>query len=150
MAAHQALPSLGSSRQEHWSGLPLPSPMHESENWKWSRSVVSDSLQCHGLQPTRLLCPWDFPGKSTGVGCHYLLPPHADHPPKANSSLVHPRYGQAPVVEELYKALPKKMTAASNTEIFAGANIFCEWSIKGMKSDNRSPWAFSGQRHSEL
>ena len=27
----------------------------------------------HGLQPTRLLCPWDFPGKSTGVGCHCLL-----------------------------------------------------------------------------
>ena len=32
MAAHQALPSLGFSRQEHWSGLPFPSPMHESEN----------------------------------------------------------------------------------------------------------------------
>ena len=31
------------SRQEHWSGLPFPSPMHESEKWKWSRSVVSDS-----------------------------------------------------------------------------------------------------------
>ena len=31
MAAHQASPSLGFSRQEHWSGLPLPSPMHESE-----------------------------------------------------------------------------------------------------------------------
>ena len=30
-AAHQASPSLGFSRQEHWSGLPLPSPMHESE-----------------------------------------------------------------------------------------------------------------------
>ena len=30
-AAHQAPPSLGFSRQEHWSGLPLPSPMHESE-----------------------------------------------------------------------------------------------------------------------
>ena len=27
----------------------------------------------HGPQPTRLLCPWDFPGKSTGVGCHRLL-----------------------------------------------------------------------------
>ena len=27
----------------------------------------------HGLQPTRLLCPWDFPGKNTGVGCHCLL-----------------------------------------------------------------------------
>src|SRR5574337_991167 len=38
-----------------------------------SHSVVSDSPRPHGLQPTRLLCPWDFPGKSTGVGCHYLL-----------------------------------------------------------------------------
>ena len=43
MAAHQALPSLGFSRQEHWSGLPFPSPMHEREKWKWSHSVVSDS-----------------------------------------------------------------------------------------------------------
>ena len=41
--------------------------------WKWSCSVMSDTLQPHGLQPTRLLCPWDFPGKSTGVGCHCLL-----------------------------------------------------------------------------
>ena len=31
MAAHQAPPSLGFSRQEHWSGLPFPSQMHESE-----------------------------------------------------------------------------------------------------------------------
>ena len=31
MAAYQAPPSLGFSRQEHWSGLPFPSPMHESE-----------------------------------------------------------------------------------------------------------------------
>ena len=47
--------------------------MHESEKCKWSCSVVFDSLQLHGLQPTRLLRPWDFPGKSTGVGCHCLL-----------------------------------------------------------------------------
>ena len=40
---------------------------------KWSRSVVSDSSRPHGLQPTRLLHPWDFPGKSTAVGCHCLL-----------------------------------------------------------------------------
>ena len=40
MAAHQAPPSLGFSRQEHWSGVPFPSPMHESEKWKWSCSVV--------------------------------------------------------------------------------------------------------------
>ena len=75
MAAHQAPPSLGFSRQEHWSGLPFSSPMNESEKWKWSRSVVSDSWRPHGLQPTRLLHPWDFPGKSTGVGCHFLLLP---------------------------------------------------------------------------
>ena len=37
------------------------------------RPVVSDSLQPHGLQPTRLLCPWDFPGNSTGVDCHFPL-----------------------------------------------------------------------------
>ena len=73
MAAHQAPPSLGFSRPKHWSGLPFPSPMHESEKSKWSRSVVSDSMQPHGLKPTRLLRPWDFPGKSTGVGCHCLL-----------------------------------------------------------------------------
>ena len=36
-------PSLGFSRQEQWSGLPFPSPMHESEKWKWSCSVMSDS-----------------------------------------------------------------------------------------------------------
>ena len=48
-AAHQAPPSLGFSRQEHWS-----------EKSKWSCSVVSDSLQPHELQPTRylMLCKW--------------------------------------------------------------------------------------------
>ena len=71
--AHQAPPSLRFSRQEHWSGLPFPSPMHESEKWKWSCSVVSDPQRPHGLQPSRLLHPWDFPGRSTGVGCHCFL-----------------------------------------------------------------------------
>ena len=36
-------------------------------------SCLSNSSRPHGLQPTRLLRPWDFPGKSTGVGCHCLL-----------------------------------------------------------------------------
>ena len=69
----RATPSLGFSRQEHWSGLPFPSPVQTSEKGKWSRSVMSDSSKPQGLQPTRLLRPWDFPGKSTGVGCHCLL-----------------------------------------------------------------------------
>ena len=36
-------------------------------------SVMSDSVRPHRQQLTRLLCPWDSPGKNTGVGCHALL-----------------------------------------------------------------------------
>ena len=74
-AAYQAPQSLGFSKQEHWSGLPFPSPMYESEKWK----VKVKSLSCVRLLAT----PWtaayqappsmDFPGKSTEVGCHCLL-----------------------------------------------------------------------------
>ena len=45
----------------------------------WKRKVKVKSLSrvrlfsTHALQPTRFLCPWDFPGKNTGVGCHFLL-----------------------------------------------------------------------------
>jgi len=49
-AAHQAPPSLGFSRQEHWSGLPFPSPVHESEKWK---------VKLKSLSRVRLLAtPW--------------------------------------------------------------------------------------------
>ena len=41
--------------------------------WKWNCSFVSDSWWPHGLQPTRFLRLWDSPGKSTEVGCHFLL-----------------------------------------------------------------------------
>ena len=41
--------------------------------YMFSRSVVSDSLHPPGPQPTRLLCPWNFASKNTGVGCHFLL-----------------------------------------------------------------------------
>ena len=40
-------------------------PLPALEPWKWSRPVVSDSLQPRG--PTRLLCPWDSPGNNTGT-----------------------------------------------------------------------------------
>ena len=73
MAVHQAPPSLGFSMQEHWSGLPFPSPMHESEKGKGNRSVVSDSVRPHRWQPTSLPRPWDSPCKNTGVGYHFLL-----------------------------------------------------------------------------
>ena len=38
-----------------------------------SHPVMYDPLQPHGLQPARLLCPWDSPGKNTGVGIHSFL-----------------------------------------------------------------------------
>ena len=72
-AAHQALPSLGFSRQERWSGLPFPSPMHEVKSESevaQSCPTLRDPMDCslpgssvHGI----------FPGKSPGVGCHHLL-----------------------------------------------------------------------------
>ena len=39
----------------------------------FSQAVVCNSLQPRGLSPARLLCPWDFPGKNTGMCCHFLL-----------------------------------------------------------------------------
>ena len=58
-------------------GSPVPGIL-QARTLEWvaisfSKGVVSNSLRPHGLQPTRFLCPWDFPGKSTGVGCHRLL-----------------------------------------------------------------------------
>ena len=41
--------------------------------WVLSRSVMSDSWQSHGLWPFRPLCPWNFPWKNTGVGCHFFF-----------------------------------------------------------------------------
>ena len=36
-------------------------------------SVVSNSLRLHGLEPARVICPWNSPDKKTGVGCHFFL-----------------------------------------------------------------------------
>ena len=44
------------------------------EHYTAAKSLHScPTLRLHGLQPTRLLRPWDSPGKNTGVGCHFLL-----------------------------------------------------------------------------
>ena len=60
--------------------LNLPVGFPDSSNGKESACVAGGglfaksypTLQPHGLQPARLLCPWDFPGKNIGVGCHFL------------------------------------------------------------------------------
>ena len=57
-------------------------PCHSGVLWRFHKTgmpthevalVVSDSLQPYEPQPTRLLCPWDSPGKNTGVGWYFLL-----------------------------------------------------------------------------
>ena len=136
MAAHQAPPSLGFSRQEHWSGLPFPSPMHESEKWKGSRSVVSDSSRPHGLQPIRLLHPWDFLGKVLEWGampcymfrnsscCHYPLSlcfcyvcPFSYHSLGVTSVTVFLSRGREA------SALPRLPMYRN------GLNVFCSWML---------------------
>ena len=87
--ALQAPLSMEFSRWEYWSGLSFPTPgyvyielIHFIVQQKLtqyfnsvyvSRSIMSDSLWPRELQPTRLLCPWNSPGKNTGLGCHSLL-----------------------------------------------------------------------------
>ena len=68
--ACQAPLSMGFSRQEYWSGLPFPSLSQDKES---EVAQLCPTLRPNGLQPTRLLRPWNFPGKSTGLGCHFLL-----------------------------------------------------------------------------
>ena len=85
-AAYQAPPSMGFSRQEYWSGVPLPSCLDRIKcqfqlkyvtNTKtqysvgacvqFSHSIVSDSLRLHGLQHARLPCPSPIPGACSNL-----------------------------------------------------------------------------------
>ena len=66
-----------SQRQNDFQDTPIP---EFSKSILWTKCLCylvdkSDLtlLQCHRLQSSRLLCPWNFPGKNTGVGCYFLL-----------------------------------------------------------------------------
>ena len=52
-----------------YSTAHLPSIRWKKKKWK----LLGCFRLCDPMDPTRLLCPWDFPGKNTGVGCHSLL-----------------------------------------------------------------------------
>ena len=100
MAAQQALLALGFSRQEHWSGLPFPSPMHESEKGKWSLSVMSYSSWPHGFERLSSFClrvegrgqkeGWAraLLNLSLGQLCVSLLSPQVSSPRMASCKLV--------------------------------------------------------------
>ena len=66
------VPGILQARTLEWVAISFSSECMKVKSER-SCSVVSSSLQPHGRQPTRLLHPCDFPGKSTGVGCHRLL-----------------------------------------------------------------------------
>ena len=87
MAAHQASPSLGFSRQEQWSVLPFPSPIHESEKWKWSGSVESDSLRPHEPQHTGPPCPSPTPTQTHLYWVSDAIQPSHPLPPLSPSAL---------------------------------------------------------------
>ena len=63
------VPGILQARTLEWVAISFSSAW--SEKWKWSRSVVSDSVWPHRRQPTRLPHPWDSPGKNTEVGSHF-------------------------------------------------------------------------------
>ena len=82
----QSCPTLCSPTDGSPPGSPVPGPL-QARTLEWaaisflqcmkgkSESEVAqsaNSLRPHGLQPTRLLRPWEPPGKSTGVGCHRM------------------------------------------------------------------------------
>ena len=66
-------PCIGSSESQPLDHRGSPLLVHSYACVYMSYSVMSDTLRPHGLQSARLLCPWNSPGKNTGVGCHSLL-----------------------------------------------------------------------------
>ena len=81
--------------------------------WKWSCSVVSDSLWHYGLQPPRLLQPWDFPGLNTGVSCHFLLQGifptqgSTSHIPHCRQTLFHLSHQGIPLIVKWRMCFPE-------------------------------------------
>ena len=65
--------SMGFSRQEYWSGLPFPSSVIKYEVSEVKSLSHIRLFETPWTVAYQLLRPWDFPGKSTGVGCHFLL-----------------------------------------------------------------------------
>ena len=64
---------LWTARRSNQSILKEINPEYSLEGLMLKLSVAQSCLTLCNLQPTRLLCPWDFPGKDTGLGCHFLL-----------------------------------------------------------------------------
>ena len=89
---------------------------------------MPDSLGPHELQSTGLLCPWDFPGKDTGVGCHFLL--QRIFPTQgSNLGLLHCR-------QSLFTKLSCKRSPITFKSKHVGINIYKQLRVNTKKFEN--------------
>ena len=131
------VPGILQARTLEWVAISLS--MHESEKWKWICSVVSNSEQPHRLQPTKLLCPWDFLGKSARVGCHCLLhlSEYENIKLKMNPFAMH--YIDASHICYIYILLPITLTAVfSFNHLYSIANIYLRFIDQKIKKANKN------------
>ena len=108
----------------------------------FSCSVVSDSLQPHGVEPTRLLCPWDSPGKNIGVDYHALL--QGIFPTQRwNPCLLHLLHWQADFLPQCHLGSPKAFLSSVKASAFVPSwvefpgtssrlgMLLCPWGLYG-------------------
>ena len=130
MAAHQAPPSLGFSRQEHWSGLPIPSPMCESEVTQ-SCLTLSDTIDC------------SLPGSSIHgifqaivLDCHFLL--QGIFPTQgSNPGLPHFLHWQADSLPLAPPGKPAEIGCLKLEKVMAPHSSTLAWQIPWMEEPGR-------------
>ena len=96
------------------------------------------SVRPHGLQPTSLLRPWDFPGKSSAVGCHHLLQKEVEDDTNKWKDMLYSLMKGINIVKmstlpkEIYRlyAIPFKILMAFFTEL-EQETFKCKWNHKG-------------------
>ena len=93
---------------------------YKYESASVSCSVMSNSLQPHGLSTTRFLCPWDFPGKNTGMGCFLLLQAFFSTQ-GSNQSLLYCRWIRLPFEPP---GKPKKYNYISSVQSLSRVQLF--------------------------
>ena len=124
---------------QHWGFQMQSKRSNECSSFATSSSKMScvNAQSCptfcstHGLSPTRLLCPWDFPGKNTGVGCHSFL--QGIFPtPGSNPCLLN---WQADYLPLSHLESPSKMICTHNIQYSVGSH---KWARKITFCQDRS------------
>ena len=118
-------------------------------------SVMSNSLQSHGLQPARLLCPRNFPGKNAGVGCHFplqvIFPTQGQNSVLVSPALAGGFFSTVPPGKPINDVgLPKNMVTAfklyisriaykwASQEVLVDKEPTCQW--RRHKRHGFNPW----------